>query len=395
MCRKKLEKYVCLFVSALVLTQGCGSEETVSLLPTSTTKEYKADMPVYKDSNEKSVNTVDKGMSELYYSYHVLDDESQVIYMEIYSTLVSMKSNVKLSTTDKNLVDKIFSCVMNDHPEFFYVDGYSYVEKSSKDKVKALLFSGNYTMEQEKADQLKAFMDKSIVEIYKQIPGYKDEYDIVKYTYEWIIENTDYDISAANNQNICSVLLNGKSVCQGYAKTLQYMLQKLGIQSFIVNGYAGSEKHAWNLIRVDGSYYYIDATWGDASYTYGFDIGDNSIYGPSINYDYFLVTTDEICRTHTIENVVELPECIAVDDNYFEREGLYFSKYDEDTLKTLLNDMVANHDYLTIKCADGTYETMVQKLIGEKQVYSLIDNSEVNLVYTTSTEQRTITFWEE
>ncbi len=227
------------------------------------------------------------------------------------------------------------------------------------------------------------------------MPLNEDEYSTVKYLYEWLINNTEYDKTVENNQNICSVFLEGRSVCQGYAKAMQYMLQRAGIQCLLVTGFTNGERHGWNLVRVNGAYYYLDPTWGDASYASGGTGSAAEGFAPAINYDYFLVTTDEITRTHSIEKAVELPQCTAVDDNYFVREGLYFEVYDEGKLAAVLDsEAVDAAGCVTIKCGSmETYTQMVQILIDSQKIFDFVDKRGESIAYTSNDQQRTISFW--
>ena len=69
------------------------------------------------------------------------------------------------------------------------------------------------------------------------------------------------------DQSAYSALVEGQSVCAGYSRAYQYLLQRCGIPCYFVygtgysNGSGGS--HAWNIVYVNGHYYNVDATWDD------------------------------------------------------------------------------------------------------------------------------------
>ena len=107
------------------------------------------------------------------------------------------------------------------------------------------------------------------------------------------------------------------------------------------------------------------------------------------------MTTDEITRTHSIEKAVELPQCTAVDDNYFVREGLYFEVYDEGKLAAVLDsEAVDAAGCVTIKCGSmETYTQMVQILIDSQKIFDFVDKRGESIAYTSNDQQRTISFW--
>ena len=149
------------------------------------------------------------------------------------------------------------------------------------------------------------------------------------------------------------------------------------------------------MVRVNDEYYYLDPTWGDASYTSNNSEDGLDEFVPSINYDYFLVTTDEITRTHSIEKVVELPQCTAVKDNYFVREGLFVEGYDEQQLAQIFDsDAAREAGYVTIKCSIETYAIMVQNLIESQKIFDFINKQGTSISYTCNENQQTISFWD-
>lgn len=388
-----------LICSVVMLIQGCTFQEKLQYFlqepkesgQSDESDEYYEPDPPKEDKPEQ----VHRDMSELYYAYHGLDEEKQKIYLEIYDALSGMKSGVPLSTVDKSVLDVVFACVMNDHPELFHVEGYQYTEYTLGSTITGITFSGTYSMTSAQVQQSAQRIEQKLEACFQDVPLNEDEYSTVKYLYEWLINNTEYDKTVENNQNICSVFLEGRSVCQGYAKAMQYMLQRAGIQCLLVTGFTNGERHGWNLVRVNGAYYYLDPTWGDASYASGGTGSAAEGFAPAINYDYFLVTTDEITRTHSIEKAVELPQCTAVDDNYFVREGLYFEVYDEGKFAAVLDsEAVDAAGCVTIKCGSmETYTQMVQILIDSQKIFDFVDKRGESIAYTSNDQQRTISFW--
>ncbi len=331
------------------------------------------------------------------YAYNQLAEDEQALYLEILWAILEFREDMELSSMDSEEIARIFQCVLNDHPEIFYIDGYTYTQYTLGDILKKITFSASYNMDQDEIVRRQGQIDAYVEKCFAGMPVGADEYEVVKYIYEYLIDNTEYDAEAEDNQNICSVFLDGRSVCQGYAKATQYLLGQAGIRATLVLGkVSAGEGHAWNLVQINGEWYYVDTTWGDASYQ---AVGGESSYPenkmPTINYDYLCVTSKQLCKTHVIDNVVEMPECNAVRDNYYVREGLYFIELDEVQLEHIFQDGYEKGSaYVTFKCdSEELYRQMQERLIHNQEIFRYLDCPDGIVSYTDNEEQYSMSFW--
>ncbi len=328
-----------------------------------------------------------------YYMY--LSDSLKVVYKEVYESILSGKET-EVSTLIKDNLDIAFQCVLNDFPEIFYVSGYHYTEHTRAAETVKLIFSADYTMTKEEIDAAQIQIDAYVQKCLAGMNSSMSQYEQVKYIYDYIITNTEYDLNAPNNQNICSVFIEGKSVCQGYAEAMEYLLQKKGFVISVVNGHVeNGNRHAWNILMVDGNYYYLDATWGDVDYqsSEGTDTGIAKEVMP-VNYDYFLITTEQLNVTHQINNIVSMPACVATQNNYYRKEGLYFEAVDKEKLGLVFqNAKDRGEATVTIKCSDdAVYGAMRSYLLDEQGIFSYTANK-TKVTYYDSEQMKTLCFW--
>lgn len=334
------------------------------------------------------------------FAYQGLGEAEQLWYGNIAECLGTMGEQCRLDSAgmDAGLnetdIDRIFQCVLMDHPELFYVEGYTYTKYTRGEELVAIRFSGTYGMESEQVLLRQAEIDDAVQELLQGAANLSDDYDKVKYVYDTLIRNTEYDLTAPDNQNIYSVFVNGKSVCQGYAKAVQYLLERMGVACTLVQGSVDTgEGHAWNLVKVNGSFYYVDATWGDASYLSGDDTVNG--YVPEINYDYLCVTTQQLFRTHILANYVPMPACVDEKDNYYVREGALFTSYDREQMRALFQKFIAEgRPDITMKCSDEEcFRQVMTALVDEQEIFDYLEEDNRTIAYTNNEKQLSMTFW--
>lgn len=116
----------------------------------------------------------------------------------------------------------------------------------------------------------------------------------IKAIHDAVVNNTAYGYvtdpqEVRTSFTIEGVLIHHTAVCQGYAETMQLFFDAMGIENQVL--YVIEMDHAWNLVKLEGSWYHIDATWDDPR-VYGKDIPG------FIAYNYFLLDDEQIEKDH-------------------------------------------------------------------------------------------------
>ncbi|MGL5972831.1 MAG: transglutaminase domain-containing protein [Oscillospiraceae bacterium] len=241
-----------------------------------------------------------------------LNDEEKNIYDIIYSSIDSMKDEVDIPKTSYDNVERIYNYYINDSPEHFYIKDIVY--RTRGNEVISIKF--NYFYSRQDVDLKKQKISQEVNVVLNGAQSLTTDYEKSKYIHDYVLNKTFYNDDGKNsNYWIDGVFLNGEAVCQGYGKAYQYLANLIGIKSLYVRGYSRDVNHGWNLVELDGKYYYIDPTWNDIR------VEDDQLEKPidSIDYSYFHITEKELTKDHIIDydKNPPLPVVDFSDLNYF------------------------------------------------------------------------------
>ncbi len=126
--------------------------------------------------------------------------------------------------------------------------------------------------------------------------GAETEYEIARWLHDWLVNRADYDYSLTEYY-ADGVLLKGSGVCQSYALAYQLLLNKMNIENMVLM--APEMDHAWNLVKIDGSWTHIDCTWDDPN------------WGGYENRDYFGLSDEQMKEDH-VWDYSSYPEAFAI-----------------------------------------------------------------------------------
>lgn len=231
---------------------------------------------------------------ELYYPYYaMLNEKGKHLYRQIYANGSDLnQAFAPVESVTARELRNIFSAVYNDHPELFWMEtAYSGKYVRSGQCVEIDLRFNRTARDLETA---KARFGENAEQILSEAQNLSSDYDKEKFVHDALIDRITYNMGAEMNQSAYSALVNGQTVCAGYARAFQYLMQQLGIPCYYCTGFAG-ESHAWNIIRLDDGFYNVDTTWDDT--------GDGT-------YDYFNKTDADYASSHIRRDLsVYLPPC--------------------------------------------------------------------------------------
>lgn len=90
----------------------------------------------------------------------------------------------------------------------------------------------------------------------------KSDYDKAYAVCKWIgnRKNIKYNLDYAKNQSGMYAMVERQAVCAGMTKLCNYMGRYVGLDVIDEEGATATDRHAWNLMKIDGEWYYSDPT---------------------------------------------------------------------------------------------------------------------------------------
>ena len=253
------------------------------------------------------------------YYYNQLNKNQQKAYHAIKTGLQSLAPSFSVPRlTNRELAD-IYFMVRMDCPEIFYTVTFRYRVYSDALNVE---MTPEYLFQKNKIQEHQKAMESRVKKLARQAEGLNEK-EKELYVHDFICQNVYYDkLKKPYSHEIIGPLGQGVGVCEGIAKSVKILCDALGIWCIVALSEANPEKkikyrHAWNVIRVDGKYYHLDATF------------DNSLSQEgTIRYDYFNLSDALFFRDH--EPVIwKVPPCEDSERSYYREKKLSFTKYED------------------------------------------------------------------
>ena len=258
---------------------------------------------------------------EAYYYQH-MSKPQQAAYHAMKTGFTALSPSFSVPRLENRELSDIFFRLRLDCPEIFYVTGFSYRFAPGAENVELLpeyLFDKAKIKDHQKA--LAARVEK-LARPARNLTALEKE----RYIHDFICQNVRYDkLKKPYSHEIIGPLGQGVGVCEGIAKSVKILCDALGLWCIIAVSEANPDqgvkyRHAWNILRLDGQYVHLDATF------------DNSLgHDGVIRYDYFNLDDKRLFRDHQ-PVIYPVPACAASDRFYYREAKLSFTKV-EDVVK--------------------------------------------------------------
>ena len=241
------------------------------------------------------------------YYYNQLNKEQKKVYYAMKEGLLKMQDSFPvLKLSNKELSD-IYFMIRMDCPEIFYSVKFSYRYYPDSTMVE---FVPEYLFTKDKIREHRQAMLSRVKKLARQAEKL-DEKGRELFIHDFIVNHVKYDkLKKEYSHEIIGALGNGVAVCEGIAKAVKLLCDELGIWCIVALSEANPEKgikyrHAWNVVRIDGTYYHLDATF------------DNTLSkDDTVRYDYVNLADKQIFRDH--EPVIwKVPACTDNDHFYY------------------------------------------------------------------------------
>ncbi len=253
----------------------------------------------------------------------------QAVYDQLVTECADATAEIKVNIGENNIDDdslcEIFNLFYYDYPEYFWLNG-AYSFSGTTESVN---FKPIYTFTGDALTKAKSDYNAKVTKLTSGISG--SDYEKAKTLHDRLIDTVQYE-PTNNDQNAYGALVEGKAVCNGYARAYQHLMISVGIPAWYIRGTSVNpatnlyESHAWNLVKLDGKWYYTDVTWDDQ--------GDNTFYA------YFNVTKSNFDKDHNVDdkfkNYIKNIDATSTEANYYVKSNRVLNGYNRAELIAII-----------------------------------------------------------
>ncbi len=227
-------------------------------------------------------------------------------------------------------IQGLYHDLLGERPDCYYLDGSNTLHYELQSSVSGTALSGIF-MDVGTRDPYDSWsaadMAAARAELISIADGYaalavgQPVWEQMRIIHDELVRRVSYDTTYSQVTNhAAGALLDGSTLCQGYAQAYQLILQRLGLPVRIISGTAKGVSHAWNLVTLDGTNYHVDVTFDDPVSAYDLS--------PVVFHSHFLRSDTAMRETHQWM-AADFPACPDDGAQYHRSNGLTSSTREE------------------------------------------------------------------
>lgn len=306
--------------------------------------------------------------------YNQLSEDEQAVYNKILASAIKFKGEVKFDEPVSTGTYKKMFCLVNyQNPEVFWLS--NKIMYDSDTNTGTLM----YLYDKEQAKSYQAYLNKRTSSLFKNITDDMTDLQKVIICHNWICVNNVFSKETEDSKNAYGSLAAGVAQCEGYAKGMLYLMNKVGIPCVLMTGYNEKDAtHAWVKVQINGEWTNVDVTFDDT-------VMDNPVDYQNVSYKYLCVPDVAIYGvTHKEVNcypgypdikLFQEPEATTYSLNADINYGNYAETYEEayeilkaDCFKAVSQGRRCAHVKIG---SDAAYAEALERMIDGKEVLNI------------------------
>lgn len=292
--------------------------------------------------------------------YSRLSPREQAVYTALYRGICEKKKEIALPfEIDGEMYSKLYCILEKQEGELFYIDSSYYT--ALEIKTATIMFREDSPESvTEKENELVMTVNK----IMSALPTGGGDFEKALYIHDYIVSNCRYvhENETGYASTVYGCLVEKVANCEGYAKAFACLAREAGLNVILVTGTTDSgENHAWNQVKIGGSWYNLDTTWDDL---------DSSA---DKRHTYFLCNDADFSKTHFADKVAGgVYPCEHSDENYFVKMDFLVRNMD-DADRILRREVALGAEIAELKFLDASvYAEFLDEYLEKERIFDIV-----------------------